>query len=41
MWGMNVPVPFANNPWGFAIVLTVALGVSGAAAYLLWKRRMF
>ena len=41
MWGMNVPVPFANNPWGFAIVLTFALGVSGAAAYLLWKRRMF
>ena len=41
MWGMNVPVPFANNPWGFAIVLTVALGVSGAAAYLLLKRRMF
>ena len=41
MWGMNVPVPFANNPWGFAIVLTVALGVSGAAACLLWKRRMF
>ena len=41
MWGMNVPVPFANNPWGFAIVLTVALGVSGAAAYLLWKHRMF
>ncbi|MBR5797097.1 MAG: magnesium transporter CorA family protein [Phascolarctobacterium sp.] len=41
MWGMNVPVPFADNPWGFAIVLTVALGVSGAAAYLLWKRRMF
>ena len=40
MWGMNVPVPFADNPWGFAIVLTVALGVSGAAAYLLWKRRM-
>ena len=41
MWGMNVPVPFADNPWGFAIVLTFALGVSGAAAYLLWKRRMF
>ena len=41
LWGMNVPVPFANNPWGFAIVLTFALGVSGAAAYLLWKRRMF
>ena len=41
MWGMNVPVPFANNPWGFAIVLPFALGVSGAAAYLLWKRRMF
>lgn len=41
MWGMNVPVPFANNPWGFAIVLVFALGVSGAAAYLLWKRRMF
>lgn len=41
LWGMNVEVPFAENPYGFMIVLSVALCVSGFAGYLLWKRRMF
>lgn len=41
LWGMNVEVPFAANPYGFMIVLSVALCVSGFAGYLLWKRRMF
>lgn len=41
LWGMNVEVPFAENPYGFMIVLSVALCVSGFASYLLWKRRMF
>ncbi len=41
LWGMNVEVPFSENPYGFMIVLSVALCVSGFAGYLLWKRRMF
>ncbi len=41
LWGMNVPVPFANSPWGFVFVLFFAVSVSCLAAYILWKRRMF
>ncbi len=41
LWGMNVPVPFANSPWGFLFVLFFAVLASCMAAYILWKRRMF
>ena len=40
-WGMNVGVPFQEHPSGFLWVMLVALGLSGAAAYWLWKKRMF
>lgn len=41
MWGMNVPVPFAEHEYGFFIVVGFALIISGLASFLLWKRRMF
>ena len=41
LWGMNVQVPFADNPYGFAIVLSLAIIVATASAFLLWKKRMF
>lgn len=28
LWGMNVPVPFQNNPWGFLILGTVSIIVT-------------
>ena len=28
MWGSNVPLPFANNPFGFLILLLIALLLS-------------
>ena len=39
-WGMNVPVPFQNNPFGFfiTIIISVLLGVS--ASLLLKKSNM-
>ena len=40
-WGMNVGVPFQEHPSGFLWVMLVALGLSSAAAYWLWKKRMF
>ncbi len=40
-WGMNVPVPFNENPLGFAFVFAFALLVTLAATYWLWKKRMF
>jgi len=41
LWGMNVPVPFAENPYGFFIVLGLAIFVALFSTFMLWKRRMF
>ena len=41
LWGMNVPVPFADNPYGFFIVLALAVCVGLGSCYCLWKKRMF
>lgn len=41
LWGMNVPVPFANNTFGFGIVCFIAVIIGGGAGYVLWKRNMF
>lgn len=40
LWGMNVDVPFAGHPWGFAIVFGVAIVCACVTAVLLWLRRM-
>lgn len=40
-WGMNVPVPFTEEPLGFVFVFIFALLVTSAATYWLWKKRMF
>jgi magnesium transporter len=37
LFGMNVPVPFQTNPWGFWLVLGLCAGVS--IAMLLWIGR--
>lgn len=41
LWGMNVHVPFADSPYGFVIVLALAMLIACVSALLLWKRRMF
>lgn len=41
LWGMNVAVPLADHPAGFALVLLLALGLSAAATIFLWRKRMF
>jgi magnesium transporter len=40
-WGMNVPVPLAGAPQGFAAVCVIAFAIAFATAYLLWKKRLF
>ena len=40
-FGMNVPVPMAENPRGFYIVMMLAFSISIAGAYILWRRDMF
>ena len=41
LWGMNVPVPFAENPFGFWLVIAISVLFSAAAAAALWKHHMF
>jgi len=41
LWGMNVPVPFQDNPFGFVLVLGVTLIASAAAFFVLWRKKMF
>ena len=40
-FGMNVPVPLAENNEGFGIVILIAFTVSCILAYIFWKKRMF
>ena len=40
-FGMNVPVPFTDNGYGFFYVMVIAFSISIAGAYALWKKDMF
>jgi magnesium transporter len=40
-WGMNIGVPWTEARYAFVWVMGVAAGLSGVAAYWLWKKRMF
>ena len=41
LWGMNVGVPFQNNPFGFWIVIGITIVASLLAFTVLWRRKMF
>jgi len=41
LWGMNVGVPFQQNPFGFWIVLGIAILASIAVFFILWHKKMF
>ena len=40
IWGMNVPLPFATNPYGFGIVIGISALISIIAFVLLKKKDM-
>ena len=40
LWGMNVNVPFGDNPAGFWIVSGLAAALAGVTFWFLWKKRM-
>ncbi len=40
IWGMNVPLPFTNNPHGFAIVIGISVLISVIAFVWLKKKDM-
>ncbi len=41
LWGMNVALPFGANPYGFWIVLGIAVALSGFTAFVMMKKKMF
>lgn len=40
-FGMNVPVPFQENRFGFLYAMVIAFSLSVVGGYLLWRRDMF
>ncbi len=40
-WGMNVPVPFGTNPWGFMIIIILSVIAAAGAAIFFNKKGMF
>ena len=41
IWGMNVDLPFTNNPNAFIILIGTAVILSAICAMIMWKKRMF
>lgn len=41
LWGMNVPVPFANNPYGFWIVCGIIAIILVPVIIIMIRKRMF
>ena len=41
LWGVNVPLPFQENEWGFFLVITIAMLCSAVAVALLWMKKLF
>lgn len=41
IWGMNVPLPFQNSPYGFAIISVSATLITALVAYIMHKKKMF
>ena len=37
LWGMNVPVPFADLSWGFWLLIGIAVAVTAVCSYFLIK----
>ena len=40
-WGMNVNLPFADNPWAFGILIVLSIIISLVVAIFLRKKDMF
>ena len=40
-FGMNVALPFANNPYAFIFTMLIALGLAGTVAFIFWKKKYF
>lgn len=41
IWGMNVPLPFANDAHGFLTVMGISVALALSAFTILWRKKMF
>ena len=39
LWGMNVPVPFAQNPFGFLYIMAIALALTLGAIWVMMRKK--
>jgi magnesium transporter len=40
LWGMNVPVPFQNAPFGFWSIMGISLIAAALTVFILWRKKM-
>lgn len=40
-YGMNVPIPFQQNPYSFLIAICISFVLSSITAFIFWKKRFF
>lgn len=40
-FGMNVPMPWGDNPFGFLMVIILAFVLAVIATFVLWKKKLF
>lgn len=40
-FGMNVPIPLANQPYGFVTIIAISFGISSILALFMAKKKMF
>lgn len=40
LWGMNVPVPFKDTPFGFWSIIGISLVGAALTVYILWRKKM-
>lgn len=39
LWGVNVPVPFADSPWGFLIVIGIAVVLTAGSVMVMMRKK--
>jgi magnesium transporter len=40
-YGMNVAIPFQDNPHAFSIAILISILLSSITAFIFWKKRFF
>lgn len=41
LWGMNVPVPLADNPYGFLIIIGIVVAIIVPVVIIMFRKKMF